>query len=428
MTQKVDLFVQQNFRWNFSVNVIDNMLYVLAVSFISRETIMPLLVSALTDSKIAIGLIIAIHSIAYYLPQLFVANRAETMKRKLPFVLLISGLIQRLPYFLIGLAILLFAQESPSLTLVLFFLLIGMSAFGGGVVTPAWFTMIGKIIPVRRRGMFWGFSDGFGLMMGFVGAFFVGITLDVVAYPLNFAMLFLMASMVMAVSWCAVALTKEPESPIVKHQVSLRHYFKQLPVILRKNHNYRRYMISYIFNRVSMMAVGFYIVYGNDNLNLSGADVGTLTAVLFGNQAVMQLVLGWLGDRRGHKLILTISAFVLALAAVFAIVATDLPTLSLAFMLLGTAIASDNISKFSIVLEFSAPEDQPTFIGLTNTLLAPVTFLSPILAGLIVTLVNYEGMFIVSMICGLVGGSLMLFWVQEPRNIQPQPIQNAEYV
>ncbi len=428
MTQKTDLIVQQNFRWNFSVNVIDNMLYVLALSFISRETIMPLLVSHLTDSKIAIGLIIAIHSIAYYLPQLFVANHAETMKRKLPFVLLISGLVQRLPYLLIGFTILLFAQETPTLVLILFFILIGASAFGGGVVTPAWFSMIGKIIPVRRRGMFWGLADGFGLLMGFVGAFFVGITLDVVAYPLNFAMLFLMASMIMAISWGAVALTREPESPIVKQQISLHHYFKQLPAILRNNHNYRRYMISYIFNRVSMMAVGFYIVYGNDNLNLSGADVGTLTAVLFGSQAVMQLVLGWLGDRQGHKLILTLSAFVLALAAVFAIIATDLATLSLAFMLLGTAIASDNISKFSIVLEFSAPEDQPTYIGLTNTLLAPVTFLSPILAGLIVTLVNYEGMFIVSMLCGLIGGSLMLFWVQEPRNIHPQALQNTEYV
>jgi MFS family permease len=428
LTQKTDSFVQQNFRWNFSVNVLDNMLYVLAVSFISRETIMPLLVSSLTDSKIAIGLILAIHSIAYYLPQLFVANRAEAMKRKLPFVLVISGLLQRIPFLLIGLSILFFAQESPTIALILFFLLTGASAFGGGVVTPAWFSMIGKIIPVQRRGMFWGLSDGLGLMVGFVGAFFVGITLNVVAYPLNFAMLFLIASIIMVFSWGALALTREPESPIVKHEVSIRHYFKQLPTILRYNQNYRRFMISYTFNRISMMAVGFYIVYGNDNLNLSGTDVGTLTAVLIGSQAIMQLILGWVGDRSGHKLNLTLSAFVLALAAVVAIMATDLLTLSLAFMLLGTAIASDNISKFTIILEFSAPEDQPTFIGLTNTLLAPVTFLAPIIGGLIATIINFEGMFIVSMLCGLIGGLLLLFWVQEPRHTQPQPIQNSENI
>lgn len=57
MAQKVDTFVQQNLRWNFSVNVMDNMLFVLALNFVSRETVMPLLVSHLTDSKILIGFI-----------------------------------------------------------------------------------------------------------------------------------------------------------------------------------------------------------------------------------------------------------------------------------------------------------------------------------------------------------------------------------
>jgi MFS family permease len=424
--QKIDPFVQKNLRWNFSVNVMDNMLFVLAVSFISRETVMPLLVSHLTDSKILIGFIPAIYSISYYLPQLFVANRAESMKRKLPFVLLGSGMIQRIPYLLAGIAILVFAQDSPMIALILFFFLIGIGAFGGGVVTPAWFSMIGKIIPVHRRGIFWGLSDGLGMMMGFVGAFFVGITLDVVAYPLNFATLFLIASIVMVFSWVALALTREPESPIIKQQIPLRNYFKQLPVILRENHNYRRFMISYSINRLSMMAVSFFIVYGNERFNLSGADVGMLTAVLIGSQAVMQLALGWLGDRKGHKLNLSFSAFAIALAAILAIGATDLTSLIPAFMLLGAAIASDGISKFNIILEFAVPEDQPTFIGLTNTLIAPITFLGPILGGVIATTFNFQGMFVVSMLCGAVGGLLMLFWVKEPRQIQPQPISNEE--
>ena len=36
------------------------------------------------------------------------------------------------------------------------------------------------------------------------------------------------------------------------------------------------------------------------------------------------------------------------------------------------------MSRLNIILEFAVPEDQPTFIGLTNTLLAPVVFLAPI--------------------------------------------------
>lgn len=426
MEQEIDPFVQKNLRWNFAVNLIDISFITLAMSLISRETIMPLLVTSLTDSKIAVGLIPAIFSISFYLPQLFAANHAESMKRKLPFVMFIGGVFERVPYVLIGFSILLFALDLPLLALVLFFIFIGAGAFGAGVATPSWFTMIGKVLPVHRRGIFFGVSEGLGTMMGILGAFVVGVTLEQVAYPLNFATLFLIASIFMGISWVGLALNREPESPIVKKQIPLRHYFKQLPAILRENHNYRRYIISYSVNRLSAMAIGFFIVFGNESFNLSGTDVGTLTAVLIGSQAVMQIILGWLSDKYGHKLNLTVSAFALASAGFVGVIATDLTTLLPAFILLGTAIASDNISRFSIILEFAVPEDHPTFIGLTNTLLVPVTFLGPIVAGWIATTFGFQIMFMVTMLSGITGGLLFLFWVREPRQTSPKPIASYD--
>ena len=422
MTQKTGAFVRQNLRWNFAVNVLDNMFFALAISIVSQETIMPLLVSRLTDSKIAIGLIPAIFSLSFYLPQLFFASHAERLKQKLPFVLLISGFVQRLPYLLIGLVMLLFAESSPQLALILFFVGIGAAALGGGVVTPAWFTMIGKVVPVRRRGIFFGLADGGGLFMGVVGAVLVGIILDRLAWPLNFALLFLIAAALMVISWIWLALTREPPSPVVKKQIPLHHYFRRLPAILREYHNYRRYLIAYSVNRLSMMSVGFFIVFGNESFNLSGRDVGTLTAIFIGTQAVMHLFFGWVGDRLGHKFNLTFSAFAIALAAFFALSAAHLWGMIPAFVCLAIAIGSDGVSRLNIVLEFAAPEDQPTFIGLTNTILAPVTFLGPIFGGWLVTRFDFPPMFAMSLICGLVGGILLWFWVQEPRKAQPDSI------
>ena len=43
--------------WNFSVNLWDISFITLAFSFISRETVIPVLVSQLTDSKLVIGLV-----------------------------------------------------------------------------------------------------------------------------------------------------------------------------------------------------------------------------------------------------------------------------------------------------------------------------------------------------------------------------------
>jgi len=411
--------IEKDRDWNFTVNVLDNMFYALAISLVSQETIMPLLVSRLTDSEIAVGMISAIFSLSFLLPQLLVANHAQGLKRKLPFVLLVSGSLQRLPYPLIGLALLLFAVEAPGLALALFFIGIAAAALGGGVVTPAWFTMIGKVIPVRRRGIFFGLADGGGLLMGVVGAYFVGRILDAVDFPGNFTLLFLIAGLPLAISWFALSLTREPASDDIKETVPLRRYLKQLPAALREHSNYRRFLVGYAMLRLSMMAVSFFIILANLRFELSGADIGLINAIFFASQALMRLTFGWLGDRWGHKRNLVISAASMALAAVFALNATSVLGLIPAFFCLACAISSDVVSHFNIVLEFATPAEQPTYIGLTNTLIAPFTFAGPILAGWMAATFDINALFMVSLLCGIIGAALLLWWVKEPRLATP---------
>src|SRR6185503_18201816 len=89
--------------------------------------------------------------------------------------------------------------------------------------------------------------------------------------------------------------------------------------------------------------------------------------------------------------------------------------LVVAFVLLGLAIAGDEVSKFNIVLEFAPPEEQPTYIGLTNTLLTPVTTLAPLIGGWLAALAGFQGLFLVATVVASLGGLLLTFWVQEPR-------------
>lgn len=427
MTDSADRLVEKNLNWNFSVNVLDNMFYALAISLVSQETIMPLLISELTDSTIAVGLIPAIFSLSFLLPQLFVANHAERLPRKLPFVLLGSGLLQRLPYPLIGIALLLFAVEAPGLALLLFFIGIATAAFGGGIVTPAWFSMIGKVVPTRRRGIFFGLADGGGLLMGVIGAYFVGAVLDIIDYPGSFALLFLVAGLIHAISWFSLSLTREPPGETFKEALPLRHYFRRLPEVLRGHANYRRFLIGYALLRLSMMSVSFFIVFGNVNYDLTGADIGLLNAIFIGSQAVLRLLFGWLGDRWGHKRNLVISALCLALAASFALSSSTFAGLIPAFICLACAISSDMVSHFNIVLEFADPADQPTYIGLTNTLMAPFTFVGPIVAGWIAEAHDINLLFAVSLGFGLIGAGLLWRWVREPRHIvNSKPKQRQE--
>jgi fucose permease len=104
----------KNVSWNFNVNLIDVIFITFGFSLISRETVMPVLVSTLTDSKLAIGLIPAIWALGYYLPQLLTASFTERLRYKKPFVMLVGSLGERFPYFFIAVAIWAFAISMPN--------------------------------------------------------------------------------------------------------------------------------------------------------------------------------------------------------------------------------------------------------------------------------------------------------------------------
>src|SRR5215212_5630000 len=111
----------------------------LGMSLISRETVIPLLVSKLTTSTVAIGLVPAVYSLGIYLPQLLGASLAEGMPRKKTFVALIGGFGERLPFLLAGLVVLWLAVPMPRAALIGLIALFGISGASAGFATPAWF-------------------------------------------------------------------------------------------------------------------------------------------------------------------------------------------------------------------------------------------------------------------------------------------------
>jgi MFS family permease len=414
---KTQAFVEKNFRWNFTVNALDISFFVLAMNMVSQSTILPLLVVQLTDSKIAVGLIPAVFSIGFLLPQLFTAGYAESLRRKKPFIVLWSVIGERTPYLLIAIAIWLFAKDAPLLTLGLIYLSLLIANGTAGALNPAWYDMIAKVIPLKRRGLWMGVGSGAGALMGIAGAALAGWFLTHYEYPLQYVMCFLVAAFFQYLSWACLALNREPESDTVKVHYGLRRYFKNLPNVLRRDRNYLVFLISRSVMNLGAMASGFYIVYGSERFGLSGAQVGGLTAVLVGTQALMNLSLGMIGDRYGHKVVLTAGALAIALAALTALVLESPAALWVIFILLGTATAADSVAGFSIIVEFGSPEDRPTYIGLTNTLLAPVRALAPILGGWLAATLGFSWLFSAALVASLSAVVLLRWWLKEPRQL-----------
>jgi MFS family permease len=411
--------VEASLPWNFGVNLVDAIFYSLGLNLVSQATIMPLLVSELTPSKIAIGLIPATYNLSYLLPQILTANYSGRLRRQKPYVLLWGSLGERVPYLLIGLVVWWLARPAPVLTLVAFFLLWATTAASNGIVTPAWYSMIAKVIPVHRRGLWSGLGRSLGALLGIAGAVLAERILVGRPYPSNYALCFLLAFASVSISFVGLALNREPESPTVKPHTSQRHYLRQLPALLRRDGNYARFLIGRTVANLGTMAGGFFMVYGKESIPGALEQVGTLTAILVGSQAVMNLLWGVVADRRGHKVVLCGAALFMALAAAAAWVARTPAWMWATFALLGASMSAQAVSHMNIILEFCAPEDRPTYIGLTNTLLAP-GMVAPVLGGWLATWAGYGGLFLVAMAVSLLGVLLLAFWVREPRyNLLP---------
>ncbi|MFO7166764.1 MAG: MFS transporter [Chloroflexota bacterium] len=412
--------VARNFRWNFSVNLLDISFMMLGLSLVSRETVVPLLVSQLTSSPVAIGLVPAVYSLGIYLPQLLGAGYAERLPRKKPFVTLVGGVGERLPYLLAGLALLLLAEPAPTLALAALVVLFGISGAAAGFATPAWFDMIAKVIPLQRRGLFSGLGNGLGALMGVAGAAVIGVVLERWPFPQSYVLLFILAFAATGISWVGLALNREPASPHVRPSVPMARYLRRLPGVLRADGNFARYIAAMTVARVGTMAGGFFLVYGADRFALGGAEVGLLTGVLIGSQALLNPLMGIAGDRRGHLVVLAGGAWALALAALAAALAPSWVWLVAAFALLGAYLAADSAAFLTILPEFCSEEDRPTYIGLANTLLAPVTTLAPLAGGWLAALLGFTPMFAAAALVAALGAAMLGLWVREPRRVAAQ--------
>lgn len=415
----IDQEIKQNFRHNFIVNALDGASYWFGYSFIAPTVILPLYISHLTDYPIIIGLISFVNSAGFLLPQLFTSNFVERAPRKKFFPVNLGFFLERLPVFLLTLSAIFFAGTHPQLALILFFVFYAWYSAGAGLIIVGWQDMIAKIIPVDRRGRFFGITNFIGNASGIVGALFVPFLFQEFPFPTGFGYSFIIASVLIFLSWFFLSLTKEPPLKTSKPHISQREYLRSLPRIVKKDHNFSQYILYAIIFAVSGMANSFLIVYASKNWNLSDSQAGGYNIAMLVGQSLATLFFGFIADRKGHKLCLEISAAMNVLSFALPIFATDPLWFYPIFFLRGVTTAANVISGMSIVMEFSLPEDRPTYIGLANTVPGVFSTIAPLVGGWLAGSFGYSWLFILSTLTGIAGFIMLRWMVREPRFLTP---------
>jgi MFS family permease len=406
--------VYKHYRHNVYANLIDGSFFGMAMGFASLVTVVPLFVSNMTGSAILIGLIPAIHAVGWQLPQLFTARSVSRLPRYKNMVMKMT-IHERLPFLALGFVAVALPLIGPKIALPLTFGILIWQGLGAGITATAWQSMIAKIIPSDSRGTFLGLQSGGANLLGSGGAVAAGFLLDRLGFPFGFAICFFIASAGMVASYISLGQTREPDSLPLIEETSRVSFRSSLFEILHRDKNFSAFILVRMLSQPAMMAFGFYTVYAVRHLGMDGIMAGLMLGVYTLAQIVINPLMGWMGDRWDHTTVLKVGALAASLSALAAWLAPSLNWFFLVFILAGVANVAIWTIGMAMTMEFGKESERPAYIGLSNTLVAPVTILAPIFGGWLADTAGYGYTFLVTALFGLVTALALHFLVRDPR-------------
>ena len=412
---------------NAVVNIFDGSLFGFGLmGLASYVTIIPLFLSFLTESTALIGFVATLFHIGWQVPQLLTSSYVASLQRYKPMVLAMT-MVERVPYFGLALLAFMIPQIGLDAALVLALILLGVQSLGGGFTGTAWQSMISKIMPPHRLGAFFGIQAACVNLFGAGGALLASVILERLDFPESFSLLFTLAGISLLVSFVGLALTYEPKSHPrnVAEPVRWRQFGGRLRQILREDDNFRWFLIARGLTAVSLTAISFYTIYGIRRFEMSPEFAGVLTSVLLVSNTLSSSVIGWVGDRWGHRRVLITANLLTVLGIAIALQASDVSWFYAVFALTGIVNSAQWSTIMTFTVQFGSVAERPYYIGMANSLIAPVTIFAPIFGGWLVDAVNFELTFGIFALAGFLSILVYVFPMGDPQGASPARKRNV---
>jgi len=410
--------IRRNFKRNAFANIMDGGFFGFGIiGLASYVTIIPLYLSFLTESTALIGFVATMFHIGWQLPQLLTGQFVAGLHRFKPTVLVMT-LTERLPYFGLAVVALLIPSIGHEAALLLTLLLLSVQSLGGGFTATAWQSMISKVMPPHRLGTFFGLQSAAVNLFGAGGALLASVILERLAYPESYALLFFITGISLLVSFAFLALTVEPvsEPHDIVRGLNWRGYGQRLRQILRDDGNFRWFIIARCFTTLSLTVVSFYTIFGIRRFDMSPEVAGLLTSVLLVATMLSSAAIGWVGDRWGHRPLLIAANLLTVAAILLTLSAPDVSWFVLVFALTGFVNATQFSSIMTLTVQFSTVAERPLYIGMSNTLIAPVTVFAPIIAGWLIDASSFDLTFVLFAAAGIVSTLVFVIPMSDPRS------------
>jgi MFS family permease len=367
--------------------------------------LMPVLIDRLTGSPIWVGGLASLMAAATAAPQLLVARYVEPLERKRP-VLVAAVYVRAASLAALG-ALLWWGAGRPVLQLSGLVALLAVFSLAGAVGGVPYVDLIGKVIPRERRGLFFASKQAAGSLLALGASALAGVLLAL-AWPVNYAALFVVAGGLVALASLGVWGIHEPEA-----QRTQRPPWRIWIAELRGPARALLPLAGATWTTgASLLAVPIYVVVAVSLGAPDRAIAWFIGAAVVGGLA-SNLLWARLVDRWGAARMIQVCAALAVLAPLLGLASLRLgwPLLVVVMLLVGATQTGRKVGFSAALLEVAPAERRATW-GATYALLGLPVAAMPLLGGLVVAWTSYEVLFALTTFLLVIALVVVSRWVR----------------
>lgn len=355
---------------NYLSYAIEGGLFVGGIAFVSADSVLPALFSLLEGPKWMIAFLPTMMMIGFSLAPLFTAHIVERLER-VKGLCLVFGVLQRIPYLAAGLILWFWGKEHPYLCATAAALAPFFSGLFGGISLSGFFTLVARILPIKRRASASALRNIIGSTLGIIAGAVVNIVLTHYPGTDGYAILHFLAFLCLTGSWLMFANLKEVDAEEARTapRRTLRDHLKSLPELCRGDKHLKHLIITRFLAGQSFMLIPYMALYAKSTTAQDDSFIGILITWQMIGGLLGNLLAAWLGDTQGGKSIVMVARITFLASCALIITGESMLAFKLAFFMLGIHWFMNMVGLQTFTMELAPKSRVATYtaiVGMAN--------------------------------------------------------------
>jgi len=374
---------------NHIKNILHGFFLAIGTTIAEPSTILPLMVNYFGGSSILVGFFAALLRGGAIVVQLFAAFKAQHYPQMIKYLRRVF-MVRFLAWFFIGVAIIVFGEEHPALTLFFIGLGLFIFSFSAGFGAIYFKEIVAKIFSHKFRGKTMAYRQFFTALGALISGALAGLVLEQYEAPYSFGYLFIISSVLMGFGYIAMGTIDEPiKEKTAPPNKSFKIFLHNALMTLKMDRDLQVQVSVFLFAYGYLMALPFIILHAKETIDLTGTAIGILITAQMVGAMLSNFVWGKLSGSGRNRLTASVALFFHMLAISLAFWADTLYAYMAIFFIVGGAADGVRIASGNLILILAPEEKRPVYVALQINIVSFGMFFS-ILGGLVLQFSSYN--------------------------------------